>query len=383
MVTAIGVPPSGTRPYNAVLLTTFMMISMAGAWFMRISLILEDAPVGFNDMIKSGVHPNGVPVKEDFTGLFYLDKGLSFLVAAFLSGPAGWNEVYYWQQFHFLPQLIAIIAMMTVESYRERNQGSWLKYHSLFAFAYQNIGGAIVLPIWMLLLHRLSGCNTYYQSGRTIPLPYARLILPSMILLYLLPTIAIFIPSQSITMLQSVLAFWQLTPVFVNIPLWFASPFVSAAPATGKAKTADVKHLKALYNTILGISIIAHSITVYKIASSENPDVTFARVFLPSTAHWLTSMDNGLLWIFQWDWLLIGLCSAIPALVAIYDIQRLVPDIDDDPAGDKIFKGMYVTVALVVLGGPAAALVGVWGWREDQLAVLEERAEKEKGKKRL
>jgi hypothetical protein len=92
-------------------------------------------------------------------------------------------------------------------------------------------------------------------------------------------------------------------------------------------------------------------------------------------------MDNGLLWIFQWDWLIIGLCNVIPALVAIYDIQRLVPDIDDDPAGDKIFKGLYMTVALVVLGGPAAALAAVWGWREDQLVVLEERAEKEKGKK--
>jgi hypothetical protein len=248
---------------------------------------------------------------------------------------------------------------------------------------YQNVGGAIIIPIWMLLLHRLSGRNTYYQSGRALPLPYARLILPSIILLYLIPTIAIFIPGQSIITLQSVLAFWQLTPVFVNVPLWFASPSVSAAPATGKAKTADVKYLKVLYNTILVISIISHSITVYKIAASENPDVTFARVFLPSAAHWLTSMDNGLLWIFQCDWLLVALCNAIPALVAIYDIQRLVPDIDDDPAHDKIFKGIYVTVALVVLGGPAAALAGVWGWREDQLAVLEERAEKEEGKKML
>jgi hypothetical protein len=235
----------------------------------------------------------------------------------------------------------------------------------------------------MLLLHRLSGRNTYFQSGRALPLQYARLILPSIILQYLIPTAAIFVPGQSITMLQFVLAFWQLTPVYVNIPLWFASPYVSAAPATGKAKTADVKHLKILYNTVLAISVIWHSVTIYKIASSENPDVTFARVFLPSTAHWLTSMDNGLLWIFQWDWLIIGLCNVIPALVAIYDIQRLVPDIDDDPAGDKIFKGLYMTVALVVLGGPAAALAAVWGWREDQLVVLEERAEKEKGKKGL
>jgi hypothetical protein len=127
MATPSSAMPSGTRPYNTVLLTTFALISMAGAWFMRISPVLNDAPVGFNDMIEFGVHPNGVPMKKNFTGLSYLDNWFSFLVAAFLPGSAGWNEVYYWQQFHFLPQVIALIAIMTVESCRERNQGSLLK----------------------------------------------------------------------------------------------------------------------------------------------------------------------------------------------------------------------------------------------------------------
>lgn len=127
MATPSSASPSGRRPYNAVLLTTFVLISMAGAWFMRISLVLKDAPVGFLGMLESGMHPNGVPMKEDYTGVYFIDKGLSLLVAAFLPGPAGWNEVYYWQQFHFLPQLVGIITVMTVESCRGRNQGSWVK----------------------------------------------------------------------------------------------------------------------------------------------------------------------------------------------------------------------------------------------------------------
>jgi hypothetical protein len=245
----------------------------------------------------------------------------------------------------------------------------------VWAFLYQNLGGAVIITIWMLLFHRLSGRNSYFQSGRTVPLPYARVILPATILQYLLPTIAMFIPGQSITMLQSVIAFWQLAPILVNIPLWFVSPSVSSASASGTSKTADVPHLKILYNTVLVTSIITHWITIYKVASSENPEVTLVRVFLPSRAHWLTSMDEGLLWIFQWDWIIFALCHVIPALTTIYDIQRLVPDIDDDPEGDKIFKGFYMTVALTVLGGPGAALAGVWGWREEQLVILEERAE--------
>jgi hypothetical protein len=119
--------PTGVRPYNTLLLTTVALISLAGAWFMRISPALNDAPVGFLDVVQSGTHPNGVAVKKHYTGLKPLDEGLAFLVTAFLSGSAGWNEAFYWQQFHFLTQITALIAIMNVEACRERNRSSWLK----------------------------------------------------------------------------------------------------------------------------------------------------------------------------------------------------------------------------------------------------------------
>ncbi|KAH4127099.1 hypothetical protein HBH68_065640 [Parastagonospora nodorum] len=378
---AVSSSPAGARPCNTLLLITFALLSAAGAWFMRVSLILYDAPKDFLEVVQAGVYPNGTPIKKDYTGLAPLDEGLSFLVAAFLPGAAGWNETFYWQQFHFLIQITGLIAIMNVEACRERNSASWIKYTAVWAFVYQNVGGAVIITLWMLLFHRLSGRNSYFQSGRAVPLPYAKVILPGTILQYLIPTIAIFISGQSITMLQGVLAFWQFAPVLANIPLWFVSPFVSTTPASEKTKTADIRHLKIIYNTVFVISVISHWITIYKVASSENPEVTFVRVFLPSREHWLTSMDEGLLWIFQWDWIIFAACYLISALTAIYDIQRLVPDIDTDPEGDKIFKGVYMVVALTVLGGPGAALSGVWSWREEQLAVLEKRAEKASLKK--
>jgi hypothetical protein len=245
------------------------------------------------------------------------------------------------------------------------------------------VGGAVIVPLWGLILLKDSGPNTYFHSGRAVPVTYARMILPTVLILYLIPTIAIFIPDQSITSVQSVVAFWQVVPVLVNVPFWIASFFVSSKPATRTAKNADIPHLKILYNTLLPINIITHFITVYKVASSENPIVSFQRVFIPDPAFWKTSMDEGLLWMFQWDWLLIALVFIIPSIVAVFDIMRLVPDIDDDSRSDKIFKAVYGTLALTVLGGPAAAMAGIWGWREEQMVVMEERAEKEKGKKGL
>lgn len=94
---------------------------------MRISVIINDAPVGFNDILASGVHPNGVTIVKHYTGLKPVDEVIALLVSAFMPGAAGWNEAFYWQQFHFLVQISAIIAVLNVEACRERNQGSWLK----------------------------------------------------------------------------------------------------------------------------------------------------------------------------------------------------------------------------------------------------------------
>jgi hypothetical protein len=127
MATATSAPLAGARPGNALLLTTFALLSMAGAWFMRISLALYDAPVGFVDAVQAGVHLNGTPIKKEYTGLRVFDEGLAFLVSAFLPGSAGWNEVFFWQQFHFLLQITGLVAIMNVEACRERNRGSWIK----------------------------------------------------------------------------------------------------------------------------------------------------------------------------------------------------------------------------------------------------------------
>jgi hypothetical protein len=117
------------------------------------------------------------------------------------------------------------------------------------------------------------------------------------------------------------------------------------------------------------------------IMSSETPGVSLTRVFVPSPAHWLISADEGLLWIFQWDWSLMAMCYVLPAIIAAFDVQRFVPEVDTD--SDRLFKAVYIVVALVALGGPGAALAAVWGFREEQMVVIEERAEKRDGKKEI
>lgn len=361
---------SAHRPNNATVLAIFAVFAVLGAWFMRIAPILNDVPIGFANIAETGILPNGMRIKNKFTGLKPLDDGLSFLVAAFIYGPTGWNEAFYWQQLHFLGQLPGLIAIMNVEACRERNQSSWLKYTAVYAVLYQNIGACFIIPIWWILYHRLSGNKSYFSKSRAVPLPYARLILPATIALYVFPTIAMFWPGKDLNTAQNIIAFWQVSPILVNVPLWIASPFVSSASTstTSKTKSADLPYLKTIYGVFFITSVAVHWYTIYRISVSENPAVTYTSVWVPSTSDWKKDLDSGLLYIFQCDWFIVGLVHIIPAFIAVCDVHRLL---HGTVTGGQTIKAGIVALFLTLVAGPGAALTAVWYWREEKLALIE------------
>jgi hypothetical protein len=174
-----------------------------------------------------------------------------------------------------------------------------------------------------------------------------------------------FTPGSSLDTLQAIIAFWQFGPIFANIPLWFASYFPSSNSTSYKSKTADLRHLKVLYVFVFALCVAVHWYTIYGISTSTNPDVTYAKVFIPSTYTWAKSLDWGLLYIFQWDWILWGLCCVIPAWVAVCDVQRVTK-------GQATVENMLEGFIMVTTGGgPGAALAAVWYWREEKLAAFE------------
>ncbi|CAE7009140.1 hypothetical protein P3342_002968 [Pyrenophora teres f. teres] len=355
------------RPNNNALLAVLAVLSAVGMYCVRISCIVHDLPVDFLDVAKTAILPNGVKMRKDYVGIKPIDENLSLLVAAFIYGPTKWNEAFYWQQVHFLGQIAVIIAIMNVEACRERNQTSWLKYTAIWTFLYQNLGGAILIPIWWLLLHRMSGPKSYFGSGRAVPLKYARLILPGTIIFYVLPTIVMLLPHEKLSTHESTIAFWQFSPILVNIPLWFASLF-SSSSTYQKNKNADILHLRILYVFLFILSVAVHWYTIVGISTSENPDVTGARIFVPSTYTWKKSMDWGLLFIFQGDWLVVGMTYLIASWVALSDVQRLKKGA---ASVENVLEGFIAVMTIAIGGGPGAALAAVWFWREGKMAEVE------------
>lgn len=227
-----------------------------------------------------------------------------------------------------------------------------------------------MIPIWWLLFHRLSSDKSYFSTGRAVPLPYARTILPATILLYTLPTVVQFVPGIDKIMLQNIMAYWQLAPVFVNIPLWLVSPFVSSSSSSvSRAKNADIPHLKVLYGVLFVGSVLTHWFTIYGILELSDSSATFASVWVPSTYKWKNSMSDGLLFIFQWDWIIVGIAHVIPAFVAICDVQRMT---FGAVTLEQYAEAGIISLALGWTAGPAASLAGVWYWRETKLAAVEE-----------
>jgi hypothetical protein len=70
-------------------------------------------------------HP--MPLRTTYTGVVPIDKGLSFLVAAFMNGASGWDEGFFVFTAYFLVSFFAIVSVWAVESCRERNARAWTR----------------------------------------------------------------------------------------------------------------------------------------------------------------------------------------------------------------------------------------------------------------
>jgi hypothetical protein len=231
------------------------------------------------------------------------------------------------------------------------------------------------MTLWWAALHYRSSPKSYFQTGRAVPLPYVRVMLPATIFLYIIPTIAIWVPTnKSIPALQLVLAVWQFSPIFVNVPLWLAA--FTGSPTTTQKKNADIFHLKTMYAFLFFFSVAVHWYTIYGISVSSHPDATYARVFVPSMYTWNKDTNWGLLWIFQWDWVVISIMCVIPSWVAVCDVHRIKKG---EASLENVLESFLVIMTIAVGGGPAAALSAVWFWREGKLAEIEGASALKKG----
>lgn len=253
----------------------------------------------------------------------------------------------------------------------------------MWAIVYQLVGGAVICPLYFIAYIWASAGKSYFAEGREIPLSYAKALLPALLLGYLVPTIAMYIPFSDILMTQYMIVVWQFAPVYVNVILFLSSAIsltpsartagAAAAAAASSELPRDIQPLKRLYSALFLVSVLYHTgTTITLLLLNNNPQqqqLSFDYVFVASWERRALNSVQALHWVFQWDLYGIFGSSLLWCLLEIYDLRRLL-------GADEVV-GLLSALVFVVLGtgvlGPGAVVAAVLYWREEKLALLETR----------
>lgn len=200
--------------------------------------------------------------------------------------------------------------------------------------------------------------------SRQVTTSYAKALLPSLVIGYLLPTIAMYLPfsDPDLSVTQGLVALWQFTPLIVNLLLFVISAAYGKEPATSKKAASppsdDVKYLNRLYLTCFTVAAMAHVGTIVMCLLSTHPQMALVYALFRVPVSNRLSMVGGLLYIFQVDFWIIFTAAVAGAYLALWDLKRIgFTDL-------SLSKAAVVMMVGVVFVGPAATVVGVWYMRE-------------------
>ncbi|OAP57534.1 hypothetical protein AYL99_08272 [Fonsecaea erecta] len=372
-------PRNGTGYLFAAI---FAALSLLAVYMLRIASIrsgVADKMEHITTINQFIEHP--LRLRTTYTGLAPLDKGLSFLVAAFMNGAAGWDQGFFVFMMYFLFSFFPIVAIWAIESCRERNGLAWTRFTSIYALFYQTVGGAIIVPIYYLAYLYDTSSNQYWRKPRRVSLPYAKALLPSVVIGYLVPTVLMFLPysAPDLWTTQAMVALWQPSPWYVDALVGLLARFYSGSVSgtivrpkeeqeqKASSRHNDVRYLNRIYTVSFAVAALSHAAVVLICLFSPDPQHSFQHMFLPpAAADVQASLVQGIHGIFQADYWIIFGASLAWAYLAIWDLKR---------AGLRHDVNLGTALGAMALGcvvlGPAATVTLVWWWREGVLVAAE------------
>ncbi|KAF4544453.1 Atma protein [Lasiodiplodia theobromae] len=362
----------------AVGATTTMVFSANNGMFDAITDIVEDPTI----TIMPGTAD--VPLTREWTGIAALDRQFTVLLIFFWQLLDGRHPAGSLHAIHFFGQVGAYWTLMQLEAKREGNKRRVIAYTTLIGLLYQNISVAITIPLWSLL-HLLTlpkrTNSAALTASLTLPASEARMLPWAMALGYIVPSLAMSLPSPALTtpLVQQWLASaWQVFPLWIYLAQtvilrpFFTSrtptPSSPAAAATSSYHAASSTHLFALlFAAIPHATTLTLSLSTLAFPSLFSPTTAAAlhpaAVFLPKLSPAGTtgvSLAEGTTRLMQWDELVSSVASVVWAATLYLRDTRT--------KGGKRYGVVGVVLRAVgwsVVGGPAAAAVGLV-WARDE-----------------
>jgi hypothetical protein len=189
------------------------------------------------------------------------------------------------------------------------------------------------------------------------------MLLPVVVLGYVVPTGLMFYPWNDVGLSQWSAAFWQAAPLYPNLFVYLVS-LVGMTGPTSKNSNNYVNHVKGLYVLTGALSVASHIALVYISTTSGNQTLSLSSVLLPDETTRMMDTAQGLLWIFQWDFLGTFSAALLWSWASVVEI-RCVSGSGQPAASLVAATGLGMAT---ILGGPGAALSVVWYWRETKMA---------------
>jgi hypothetical protein len=187
-----------------------------------------------------------------------------------------------------------------------------------------------------------------------------KVIIPTIVLTYILPTIAMFAAPRLATRQWVNGLLWQAFPLYAAVVKRVLARFVTDTTGADRIHnpTADLPYLRGVYGFAGAAATLAN---LYVRIASPVPlaEVFFKGIANPAAAGPLV---DAVAKVLRYDHLLAFGSGAVWTMLSFYDLKRA----GKLTASWGRIVGVFAGITLV--GGPGAAMVAMWAWREETLA---------------
>ncbi|KLJ13428.1 hypothetical protein EMPG_11618 [Blastomyces silverae] len=355
---------------------------------------------GFISMLQHVIADGVLPetderLRTDITGVPALDQLLANLIPFFWPAVDGSSPSATLYGLKFSGAIGGLWSLVLLETFRTRNKSFLVLYPVIIGVLLQLFTFGVILPIYAAV-HLFTSRTLPARQIIDIPsrsLTGVNLIPLSVILGYLLPSLAMVLPETTTTgfflpSTQERIAFWQPWPIWLwlihstitRITALFSSPVPNSQSA--KHTRSALRRVYAFAFTITAVPHIAAwslSLTAAIFPILFDQDVATAlhpaRVFLnamPWSGVQAKSFGEGALWFLQWDQV-VGVGGMLLWAVDLYVAAHRARKVNVGCVGLAVKVGLLCAVS-----GVAGAVVELM-WERDEVLLQGTGLEKEQG----
>ncbi|QSZ35311.1 hypothetical protein DSL72_008180 [Monilinia vaccinii-corymbosi] len=293
------------------------------------------------------------------------NEGLTDQFAAILRSPrlAAKNDASLGMlSLYFFGMLIQTVSVWLIEACRKRNDMNLVAIPTVWFALSQWLGFGVITPLFYTAYTMFSNAEPYWWPlSRLVPAHYVKVILPSVIIGYVIPTSLVFVPWTSQRAAETFDAVWWASPMIASLLTFIGGMILKKVvpPPTETPNAADqpkdLLYLKGIYLTTFTIGVTLHIAVLSNILFSSNPKLSLNLVFIPNA----TSELRNYFLVEFWS---VYIASYAWCCNAVWDIKRVGRTSVD------VGKAAVLLILANLVVGPGAALVGCWYWREMQMA---------------